>query len=493
MKIDGLGSLNKSTGVNKLIAAFGNDIYDVDTGLGFAQNIVENNKAEFTTYLDYLFFVNGYNQTRAYTGTDWFSTGYRARCPIAKYLQTYKTKLYLANISVNNRDFASRVWHTDLPYNNDIRWGIEWGSNLAQTVSSAIVTSTGAFFQTYGIKAGDPLFVLDGANKGQYTILTVDSETQLTLTANLTSTQTSTNYIVGSNYFDVETNNGDVIKGITSNFEKLLIFKLFSLHVYNGASLFPVPGAIGTSSHRSIVNIRGYTLYFHGSESSKTGIYLFDGSSVIKVSNAVQPYIDGISSTNFPETVAWNEGNWYRVYVGDIDNTQRNISLDDVIISFDVINNKFSIDPVNKNIACSTTFLESNQQKIFFGDDNGEVFQTPSGYNFDGSPISFIIETGVHYPVGVEQYLRFTRIQIIARDAAGVSVKYKLYNTPLTNDDQWNPLGQIVDDKTEFQVPKRHNFGAGIEIRCDETSTAENTPYIEKILIFYTLESTRVK
>ena len=134
-----------------------------------------------------------------------------------------------------------------------------------------------------------------------------------------------------------------------------------------------------------------------------------------------------------------------------------------------------------------------NQQKIFLGDNSGEVFQTPSGYNFDGSPISWIMETGVHYPEGSEVNMKISRIQIISRDAAGISVKYKMYDNPLKVDDQWSPLGQLVDDKTEFTLPTKHNWGAGINIRLDDTSIRENTHFIEKITIFYTVDTTRVK
>lgn len=491
--IDGLYGFNKSIGAtNVLLAAYGNDIINVDTGAGYGEGLTSTNKAEFATYLDYCFFINGVNATRSLDTTTWSTSGARNRCPIAKYIKNFGTRLYLAYLTVNSEVYPSRVWFTDVPHNNDARWGIEWGTDLAQTAASAIITSAGALFKTHGIKVGDSIFILNENNVGQHTVKTVDSETQLTLTAVLAANETNSSYIVGSNYFDVRTDDNDYIRGMGENSSRLLIFKLNSLHRYNGASLLPVSGAPGTSSGRSIANVKEYSLYFHGSKPAKTGIYLYDGESSYKISNPIRPYIDGISATNYPNIVGWEEGNWYRCYVGDIDNSQWNISEDDVVLSYDVSKNKWSVDPIYKTVKCSSVFLESNEEKILIGDDAAGVFQIPSGYSFNATPIPWVVETSPQYPMGSEPLLNFTRIQVISRDAGSVRVRYKLFNRPLGVDGSWSPLGDLKNDKTEFFVPPSHNRASGIAIRFEEDGIRENTQYIEKISIFYTVEGTTI-
>lgn len=492
--IDGLYGYNKSSATNnKLLAAYGNDIINVDTGAGYGAGLTTSSKGEFATYLDYCFFVNGVDATRSFDGSTWTTTGARNRCPIAKYVKVFGTKLYLGYVTIGSSIFPSRVWSSDLPYNNGVRWGLEYGTNLVQSASSAVITSSGALFKTYGIKVGDPVFILDGANAGQYIVQTIDSETQITLTGTLTNAVPGgSTYIIGSNYFDVRTDDNDYMRGLGENSGRLLIFKLGSLSRYNGASLFGVSGAPGTSSGRSIANIKQYTFYFHGSESTRTGVYMYDGSEVLKISTPIQPYIDGIAASMYPNIVGWREGNWYRCYVGDITNTQRNISMSNVVLSFDVALGRWSIDPIEKTVKCSATFLESNSEKIFIGDDSSGVFQIPSGYSFNGSPIEWIVETGPHYPEGSEFLLNFTRVQIISRDSRGTRVRYKLYNHPTGVDDNWWTLGEITDDKTEFFVPPSHNRASGIEIRFEEDGIDENTQYIEKISIFYTVETTTI-
>jgi len=487
--IDGLYGMNLSAGTNKLLAAYGNDVVDVVAGTGYHQNLTAGSSAEMVTYVDNLYLVNGTDATRSFDGTNWTSTNYRVRCPIAKYIYNYRTRLYLAYTTINGTDYASRVVYSGLPHNDDARWEIEWGSALEQTADSAVVTDRKANFITANIKAGDPIFILAGNNAGEYTVSSVDSEIQLTLVEDLVNTVASSTYWVGSNWFDVKTDNNDYIRGLGENSDRLLIFKLNSIHRYNDTSLFQIGDYPGTSSHRSIQNVNSYTYYFHGSESTRTGIYVYDGSSVVKVSAAIQPYVDGIAASIFPTIVGWREGDWYRCYVGDIDNAQRNISEDKVILSHNSVTNKWSIDPINKTVKAKATWLESNEQKIFFGDDSAEVFQTPSGYSLDGESLAWALETGVHYPEDSESINRFNRIQIISRDARAVKVQYKLYNQPKTVDDQWSELGEISEDKTELKIPRDHNWASGINIRLSETSIREATQYIEKITLFYEFDT----
>jgi len=476
---------------NILFGVYGNDIVNVDSGLGYQQNITPNYNGEFATYLDYAFFANGIDATRSFNGTAWSTLGVRNHAPIFKYLKPYGVRFYGGYPTINGTSFPSRVWFTDNPQNYDARWGIEWGSTMDQTAGSAIVTADSCYFKKYGIKSGDPLFITSGANAGQYTVYSVDSENQLTLTEELVATVSNSTYTVGSNYFDVKTENNDYLRGLGVSSNRLLCFKLFSLSRYNGSSLIEVPKAPGTSSHRSIVdNPVGDCYYFHGSEPSLTGIYRYDGTQSVSVTKGIQPYIDGISATNFASVVGWREGEWIRQYVGDITNAQRGISVSNAVISYNETNNAVSVDPINKVPTCSTTFMESGAKKTFFGDSSAEVFQTPSGYDFDGSPIPWAFETGVHYPVDSEVICKYTRIQVIARDARGVRVTYKLYNNPNGVDDVWQPLGELKDDMTELVVPVSHQRASGINIRFEETGIRENTQYIEKITIYYLSEGT---
>lgn len=491
--IKGMHGFNKSDGTGKLIVAYANDMVDVDTGLGYSQNLAGTVNWEFATYLDYMFAAGVTNPLKAFDGTTWTASNHvRVHAPESYYIKPYRTKLYLAHININDTWYRSRVWHTDLPFNNDARWGLEWGNDLVQTASSATIQSAGSNFVDMNIKPGDPFFITSGTNAGEYVVSSITNNITIVLTKTLTNSATGSSFYVGSNYFDVRTNDNDTIKGIGENSDRLLIFKLNSLHRYNESSLFQVGEYPGTSSHRSIVNVDGFTFYFHGSDLKRTGIYMYDGSSVVKISTAIQPYIEGIDPSWYPSVVGWREGHWYRLWVEDISNAQRGLSVTNAVLSYNVMDNKWSIDPFSKAVWAATRYREGNVDAVFFGDDNSEIFTTPSGFSFDGNPIPWAIETGVHYPEGSEMLNRFNRVQIISRDARGVQIRYKLYNHPFGVDDQWLPLGDIKDDKTEIMLPTTHNWASGFNIRLEEDGIREPTQFIEKITMFYTPDSTRI-
>ncbi|MBC2717580.1 MAG: hypothetical protein HF978_19925 [Desulfobacteraceae bacterium] len=58
------------------------------------------------------------------------------------------------------------------------------------TYGSAVVTSASSTFSTDGVQPGDPFVIATGPDAGTYTVSSVDSETQITLTETLSSSQT---------------------------------------------------------------------------------------------------------------------------------------------------------------------------------------------------------------------------------------------------------------------------------------------------------------
>jgi len=63
-------------------------------------------------------------------------------------------------------------------------------TDLVTTASSGVVTSACSTFQTDGVQAGDSFAIGTGPDAGTYTVQSVDSETQITLTTTLTGTRT---------------------------------------------------------------------------------------------------------------------------------------------------------------------------------------------------------------------------------------------------------------------------------------------------------------
>lgn len=515
----GLAGLNRLDGTTKLIAAYGNDLINVDTGAGYSQNITSTNSPSFEQFLNHLFYNNYADKPRHFNGTIW-GTNLASKMPMAKYMKRWRNKLYLGYVkfpqsgveswdadpigsgaSASDITFGSRVFACELPTEkNKIKWGVHWSSKYS-TLKDAdnklrLSSYVGPGFLDVGIKFGDPVYILDGASLslGKYTVARVDSNDQITTLETIPKQLTNATGWIGSNWFEVDTEDGDFLTGLEENNDRLLVFKQDKLYRYDATSLKPVKGCPGTTSPASIKNVKDtYTIYFHGSSGNKTGFYLYDGVSSKKISNALEKHILGIPSTSYSSIVAWTEGDLYRAYIGTITNSNFGISLTQAVWTYDITTNTQSIDPIGKTITCSGQVRESGGQNTYIGDSDNSVFLVgqDTAYDYDGGPINFEVITHPRYPLGSDSLAHYTRCQVIARNARGMKIEYKLIDDQSGKvDDRWYPLGEVEDDKTEFTFPIEHRIASGIQYRAAQSSTKEPDMLLEKITTFYRSEGT---
>ena len=358
----GLKFYSKSDGTEKLVTAYGNDIGVFDGSsifVGQGRNLSAV-KMEFDVYLDYLIGTNRVNANQVYDGINWINGGMRARMPIAKYVKTVGTTAYLADLVYVSTNFRSRVWKSSLPKNNDIQWGFESGTNLAQTSGSKVITSANAGFITYGIKTGDPFFITTGANAGEYVIDTIDADQQITLTEAMKNTATGSTYWTGSNWFDARTNDSDYIRGLGENDDQLLVFKRESLNRYDGTVLRKVKGVPGTTSHRSIINLRESTYYFHD-----TGIYKYSNGESILISRPIEDYVEAISSSNYDSVVSWIDGDLVYIFVGDLTDIQKGIDIDNAVLIYNTAAQNWNIGALNNILRAGTIAIESEARVVY--------------------------------------------------------------------------------------------------------------------------------
>ena len=423
---------------------------------------------EFDVFLDYLIGVNGTDKNQVYNQAAWFDGGARARMPIGNLVKTVGNKVYLANLSYVGTNYSSRVWFSDLPKNDDITWGYETGTNLVTTALSSVVRSANAGFLAYNIKVGDPFFIMTGTNAGQYTVNTIDSDQQITLVEAMKNTATGSTYWVGSNWFDARRSDGDTIKGLGENDNKLLVFKKESLFRYDEKELRRVKGAVGTTSHRSITNVRENTYYFHD-----TGVYRYDSLSTFLISRPIQDWIDGISSSSYDSIVGWKDGDILYMFVGDISNTAKGISLTNAILIYDTAAQAWDIGMLNNTIKVASETTVSGTRTVFLGDTSDKVIIWNSGTADITAPIPWSFSTIYHFPGGVYNVVDFEKAEVHTIDGRGISLYYKLYGAN-SIDNQWQPLGDINDDVTTFYF-KRGTRGRGIAFKFQENSTRSPT------------------
>ena len=483
-----LYGFNKADGTSQILAGWAGNIHRFNSStslwIGLSQITSVTAVARMRTFLNSGFWVNGTNNNKRWDGTVWTDEIARKKAPLSKYIHIDPSgsQLFLANLSYQGQTFESRVWKSDLPKNNDITYGLEYGANLSQTASSPTVTSSTAFFRLRNIKVGDPFIILSGSNAGEYKVSTIDSETQITLTQNLNVTATGSTFWVGGNWFDVVTNNNDVVTGLGDNSSQVLIFKNESLHTYNGNSSRRIKGVPGTHSQESVVNIKEYTYYFH-----RTGIWRTNGVTAELISRPIQDYIDGIASSYFASTVAEKVGEIYRIFVGNVTNSSENIDLDNVILDFDTITETWSPGMLPVKVTATTSFLDANTETNYVGTDANTVYQDNIGTSDAGTAIPWMMDTGWHFPGGGEIETEITRIQIHNKAGRGIPVQYKLYGTPFDIDKQWKGLDDLSDEITEIDLRNRRdkdNIARGVALLLQDSSTI-STPMIERIDIFW--------
>lgn len=450
-----------------------------------------------TNFLNYAFFVNGSNANYSYSQAGaWSTTTNLSDSPIAKYIENYFTRLYLGNITIRGTAYPSRVWFSDLPKNNAITWDHETGSDLAQSIGSAVVTSAGSSFITRNIKVGDPFIIESGSNLGQYIVRTVDSETQITLTTTLAATQSGNNFWVGGNWFDVNTDDGDVIQGFGKNSNELLVFKKLSLHRYNVSTqnLRQVKGVAGTTSPRSIVDLNEYTYYY---DSSSSSIRRYDGRTAIIISLGIDDILLGMSSAMRTEVVGWaTNGTAVEFYIGDI-TTRDGETIDKCVVVWDTITETWSTRSLPWIVEQSANWVQSSKLETYVGTSIGKVLKVADGYTYDTYDISFRIKDRAIFPEGKDVLVDFQRIRVLIDNGQGdIHLRYKILYMP-KDDGTWthsewvDMRGRADSEMVEFVMKDdQTRRGTGIIVEIIQSSGTESF-LLEDYIIYYSNSAIR--
>jgi len=303
------------------------------------------------------------------------------------------------------------------------------------------------------------------------------------------------------NYFDVEEEDGDVIRGLEVNADRLLIFKENSLHRYDTNTRYKVPGCPGTVSQRSVKNIQGWTLYLH-----HTGLWGYDGSSSTLLSRRIKDIIDGVSTKNLVNACAYVKGDHYYLYLGDIINSAKGLEIDKCLLDYDIAKNaftwrslektptvfeKYPDDRTNVTYDLATVSyndsdvayggLISSEERMYFGATDGAVYQVDTGRDYDGTDIPFFVETKNYYLGQPSFYKMLQKVQIYVNSGKGIQVQYKL------DDKDWRTLGRVGDTQSEL-IFKAASRCKRVKFRFSEASSGGRFS-IEGLDIFFTPET----
>lgn len=490
--IYGITGYNNKAGTSQLIAIWKNApmIYNTSTaGWNKAPiHLTASLDVDFENFVDCLFLVNGTDNNYCYNGTHW-NVGNVNDSVKGKYIKKYNTRLYLGNVTINGTSYPSRIWRSDVPKaDNTLTWGIESGSDLVQTASSAAVTSSTATFEANNIKIGDTFVITSGTNAGEYKVKSVDSETQITLTDTLTYTASGSSFWVGGNFIDIETDDGDEITGLGTTSNSLIIFKNTSTHRYvsTEGNIRKCRSTVGTSTDKSIVNLNNYTYFY----SPSRGFLKTDGLDSLTISNALHDIVDNITTANATKIVGWCEDNRYVCwYVGNVTDDDGE-TYTDLIVVFDSLNNTWSTRSYGLGITCACTRLESGILYNYIGDNSDAVYKVNYGTDFNDGSINFSVVTHPIFPAGPASIIDFSRVRFYIRNGPDIQILYKLIYRPMNNLNQWSEdttwrslQGSAGSPRSEFTFPEGSR-ASGVMFKFIESSTQESF-LIERAEIYY--------
>lgn len=501
--ITGLHGATFSSGTEELLAIWHRTpiIVSASGHRRVGPTLTDSQETFFASFLDNVYMVNGVDSNFRYTGGDWINITTTEDAPIAKYIKLLNNKLYLYNIKIAGTSYASRFWISDLPRNGGvdkyyITWGLETGSNLSQSSGSAIITSTGSAFQSRNIKIGDPFVITTGPNRGEYTVQSIDSETQITLTKDLPNTATNSSFWVGGNWADLRADDGDQGMGMGLASNLLILYKKGTVHAFSDQSLETrqVKNMPGTTSPRSIVDgSDGYCYSYHPS-----GIWRTKGLEGELISEPIYDVIEGVTTANQDNVVGWEvDRNTIKMFLGDV-TLRDGETISKCVAVFDEQTELWSIGSLDKTLTCAISWLRSNSLDVYAGTNDDSVLQLETGTAFDTTgSIPFQLEYHPVFPAGTENLVDFTRVRAYIDNGPEIQILYKLIFKPMygkeiywVNDTDWKPMkGSQRGSKSEWHFPDGTR-ASGVKLKVIESSTRESF-LLEKMVIYYSNASNR--
>ena len=233
----------------------------------------------------------------------------------------------------------------------------------------------------------------------------------------------------------------DVISGVGKNGENMFVGCDTGCWVFTLSDQKYLVSTQGCVSGDSISSYGRWTFW-----AARDGIYAFDGASDKKISLPIQDYWDGISTANLSNIQAKVVGHHLYIYIGDITSPE---TMTNVLFDYNILQNTFYRIKLGEECKNLNTYVTSTGEKLFFGNDDGEVFQMfASSAQYTATfPSSF--ETNWIYGSGEREIDEYREVWALGEKVSGMNVFYK------ADDSGWEPIGQLegVTDVVKLKVP----------------------------------------
>lgn len=264
-----------------------------------------------------------------------------------------------------------------------------------------------------------------------------------------------------TDFLDIRTSDGETLTGGIESYGRALLFKPSSIYAWDKKSLFQVAN-VGANSRKSIVNLDNNVLFLHYS-TSKKGIYLWDGSGAKLISEAVAPFIEGMSSSFADNVVAGVFNDRALFYIDDVTldadiadyyNIPQNYS--NVMLEYNFKTNQWFVH----TLPLAVTKISGHQGNLYFGASTGEVYQWNSGTSDDGTAIESKVRThGIISPGNTRA--SFGHVIFNTHRNSSTKALYAL------DGGEFNELGELNNQQKYFSIGKK-----GLYIQFEVTANS---------------------
>ena len=233
----------------------------------------------------------------------------------------------------------------------------------------------------------------------------------------------------------------DIIVGAVKAGENLLIACEGSIYI------FTLSDEKYLVSGHGCVSADGVTSYGKwGFWANRDGVYAHDGAKDTKISLFIQEYWDAIPEANLSKIQMEVLGHHIYIYIGDV--TVGGEALANVLWDYDILQNDWNRMSLAEEVLDLHTYVTTAGKALFFGNDDGEIFQMfTSEAQYTGEFTSFV-ETDWFYGSNPRYIEDYYELWGYGNQLSGLKVSYKV------DDDDWKEVGQLdgSTDVAEFKA-----------------------------------------
>ena len=320
-------------------------------------------------------------------------------------------------------DYLFRVNGVDVVNTSNNVNGSVWGTTNAPTVitpSFIAVYEDRVYVARNGVAAGSRVYYSGLPSSGAIT------------------------WTTGTDFFDVNPDDGDEITALENNGNRLLIFKNRAMYRWQFGQTEPdrIIG-VGTPSQECVKTNFDLGITFFANE---RGAYAYTGGRPKLISRKIQKWFDAIPAADLDDMAADTDADHYYLYLSD-SMTVDGRTYTNVMAVYTISLNAWVIYTLNTPIRVMNKLIQSGAEDIYFGSSNGRTYQWDIGTGDDSGGASGNTATPIAAEVITKEHMlsfpkktHLNHIDIIASQRVGAKVSYSVDRNV-----DFIPLGELID------------------------------------------------